>query len=459
MKTVPQQPRIRTDYTEGSIVGAILKMGVPSMFGFISENIYNLVDTWWVSRLPGAEAGVAALTFFATIRWLFFSFNQFVGPGSVAIISRRYGEKEYDLAETAIKETLILKLVFGGASGIVGYFTVEYMLRLLGAEGQALTDGIAYGQIIFLGLAVMYATYSIYTAMRSMANPRLAMTLMVASNLLNMGLDPVFMFGYFGLPAMGIKGAALASVLSYVIVFLVGIALLNANITNVPMRFRSKYRISWDNMVRIMRIGLPAWTGSLSFSSARLVITPLIAQFGTDIVAAYGVCNRITHFGIMLLVGVGLGLSSLIGHTLGSGKVERARKTANAAILMSVGAMAVLAAGAYFLPAQIMGLFFKSPETIAHGVTILRIIAWAFPFLGAFIMIEEIHTGVGLNTPTMYMNILHAWILQAGPIFLVTTVFGYGHEAIWWIITLSVIVSAILFYLYYQRGRWLTVRV
>jgi putative MATE family efflux protein len=459
MKTVPQQPRVRTDYTEGSIVGAILKMGVPSMFGFISENIYNLVDTWWVSRLPGAEAGVAALTFFATIRWLFFSFNQFVGPGSVAIISRRYGEKEYDLAETAIKETLILKFAFGGFSGIVGFFTVEYMLRLLGAEGQALTDGIEYGRIIFLGLAVMYATYSIYTAMRSMANPRMAMYLMIAANLLNIGLDPLLMFGYLGLPAMGIKGAAIASVLSYVIVFLVGIGLLNANITNVPLRWKSKYRVSWDNMVRIMRIGLPAWTGSLSFSSARLVITPLIAQFGTEIVAAYGVCNRITHFGIMLLVGIGLGVSSLIGHTLGSGKVERAKKTADTSILMAIGAMTLLGAVAYFLPAQIMGLFFESPETIGYGVTILRIIAFAFPFLGAFLMIEEIHMGVGLNTPTMFMNILHAWIFQAGPIFLVTTVFGYGHQAIWWIITISVMVSAIIFFWYYQRGRWLTVKV
>ncbi len=459
MKVTQQQRRARTDYTEGSIFGSILKMGVPSMFGFISENIYNLVDTWWVSRLPGAEAGVAALTFFATIKWLFFSFNQFVGPGSVAIISRRYGEKDYDLAETAIKETLILKLVFGAASGLIGFFTIEYMLRLLGAEGQALTDGIDYGRIIFLGLAIMYATYSIYTALRSMANPRMAMSLMIAANLLNMILDPILMFGYFGLPAMGIKGAAAASVLSYTLVFIVGLGLLNANRANVSLHWRSKHPVSWNAMVRIMRIGLPAWTGSLSFSSARLVVTPMIAQFGTEIVAAYGICNRITHFGVMLLVGIGLGLSSLIGHTLGSGKAERAKKTADAAILMAVGAMTVLGAAAYFLPSQIMGLFFESPETIGYGVTILRIIAFAFPFLGAFLMIEEIHQGVGLNTPSMFMNILHAWILQAGPIFVATTVLGMGHQVIWWIMTLSVAVSSIIFYWYYRRGRWLTVKV
>ena len=109
----------KADFTEGSIIGSILKMGLPSMFGFLSQNIYALVDTYWVSRLPEEEAAVAALTFFSTILWMFFSFNQLVGPGSVAIISRRYGEKEYELVEKAIKETLFLKLFFGF---LFGYF-------------------------------------------------------------------------------------------------------------------------------------------------------------------------------------------------------------------------------------------------------------------------------------------------------------------------------------------------
>jgi len=136
-----------TDYTKGSIIGGILKMGVPSMLGFLSQNIYGLVDTYWVSRLPGKEAGVAAITFFGAIMWLFFSFNQLVGPGSVAVISRRYGEKAFDRAEKAIKETLILKLFFGFLLGIVGYFSVDWMLFMMGAQGEALQAGIVYGRV------------------------------------------------------------------------------------------------------------------------------------------------------------------------------------------------------------------------------------------------------------------------------------------------------------------------
>ncbi len=454
-----QDGRKRTDYTEGSVISSILKMGLPSMFGFLSQHIYSLVDTYWVSRLPGQEASVAAVTFFGTIMWLFFSFNNLVGPGSVAIISRRYGEKKYHQAEKAIKETLFLKLFFGFIFGFVGYFLVEQMLYLMGARGDALALGIAYGRIMFLGMGIMYATYSIYTAMRGVANPQMAMILMLASNVLNMVLDPIFMFGYMGMPAMGIEGAAVASVLSYTITLGVGLYLFYANHTSVRLHLRGKYGMAMASMWTMVKIGIPAWFGQMSFSSARLIITPLIATFGTDVVAAYGVGNQVTGLGHSLLVGIGLGLSSLIGHNIGSGKKDRAKKTADEALLLSVGIMTVFGLVCFIWARPIMGMFFESAGTIGYGVVMLRIFALGFPFIGAFIMNEEIHTGVGLNTPAMMMNILHAWVLEVGPILLLTNLLGYDQTAIWWTITGAGAVSSTIFYMYYRRGRWLTVSV
>jgi Na+-driven multidrug efflux pump len=92
-------------------------------------------------------------------------------------------------------------------------------------------------------------------------------------------------------------------------------------------------------------------------------------------------------------------------------------------------------------------------------MVMLRIFAIGFPFLGAFLMIEEIHTGVGLNTPAMVLNLIHSWLLEIAPIVLLTRFFGLQETAIWWVISLSGIVSATLFYVYYRRGRWLTVKV
>ncbi|HWR83531.1 MAG TPA: MATE family efflux transporter, partial [Candidatus Deferrimicrobium sp.] len=211
----------RTDYTEGSILYSIIMMGLPSMIGFLTQHIYSLVDMYWVSKLPQQEAAVAGITFFSNIMWLFFSFNQLVGPGSVAVISRRYGEREFDLAEKAIKETLVLKLAFGVLFAVAGYFSLDRMLRLIGAEGEALVQSIAYGRIMFLGMPVMFATYSVFTALRGVANPHQAMVLMIGSNVLNLVVAPFFIFGWLGLPAWGVRGAAFASVLCFTLTFLV----------------------------------------------------------------------------------------------------------------------------------------------------------------------------------------------------------------------------------------------
>ncbi len=451
--------RIRTDYTEGSILGSILKMGLPSMFGFMAQHIYAMVDMFWVSRLPHAESGIAAITFFNILMWLLFAFNSLVGPGSVAVISRRYGEKEYDLTEKAIKETILLKLIFGAALAVVGWIFLTDLLYLLGARDEALRLGISYGRIILVGLPIMYATYSIFTALRGVANPHWAMALMIGSNTLNLILDPLFIFGYLGIPAMGIRGAALASVLSFSVTFAIGLVLFRTNWTNVRLHIVGRAAVTLTSMWKIVRIGIPAWLGELSFSCSRLLITPIVASFGTAVVAAYGVSMQVFGFGIMILVGMGLGLSSLIGHNLGGEKYDRAKKTGDHAIFLGIGIMTVFGLLTFVFAELYMKIFFHNPETIRLGVEILRIAAVGFPFFGAFIMLEQIHVGVGLNMPVMVVSIIHSWGLQVLPAVIVTQVFGLNETAVWWVLTLAGVVTATLFYAYYTRGRWLTVKV
>jgi putative MATE family efflux protein len=457
-KPEPQEKQ-RADYTEGSILTSILKMGLPSMFGFLIQHIYSLVDMYWVSSLPDSEANVAGITFVGNILWVIFSFNQLVGPGSVAVISRRYGEKEFDRVEKAIKETLLLKLGFGTVFGILGLLLVEDLVYLIGARDLALEQAVAYGSVIFVGLPVMYAVYSIFTAMRGVANPNMAFGLMLGSNLLNMALDPLFIFGYWGFPELGIAGAAYASLISYTLTFAVGVVLFYSNVTNVRLRLRGKERVTFASMLKIVKIGIPAWLGDISFSGARLVVMAMVAPFGTSVVAAYGIANQITGFGIMVLVGIGLGLSSLIGHNIGAGKIDRARQTGDRATWLGVGLMTVFALMVGFGATLIMSIFFDDPETISIGVEILRIFAVAFPFFGAYIMMEMIHQGVGLNTPTMVFNIAESWVLQVVPIYFFSTMFDWPLTTIWWIMTVAGVITTIAFYIYYRRGRWLTHQV
>ncbi len=446
-----------TDHTEGSIIKSILKMGVPSMIGFGIGNIYDLIDMYWVSKL-GPEP-VAAITFFASFLWVTHSANMIVGVGSVAVISRRYGEKDIPGTVLSIKETIFLKWIVAILFGILGYLVTPIALNLLGARGQVLDLGITYGRIIFIGLGFNFATYSIFTALRGVANPNKAMVLMISFNVINIILDPFMIFGWWIFPEMGVAGAAWASVISYVFAFTAGMVLFFSGAANVKLRFRGKEHVRISSMWQILKIGFPSAIGSLSFSMARIVVMPMIAVFGVGVVAAYGVGIRISAFGIMVLVGIGLGLSALIGHNLGANKKERAKKTAYQSIALGVAIMTVMGLIVFSGADFIMGKFFDDLDIIKIGVNLLRVLAIGFPFLGFHLMIENVYTGVGENRPAMMFNIIHSWMLEVPAIYVSTQLLGLNEVAVWWSISCATAVSAIAYFMYFRNGKWLHVKV
>ena len=154
-----------------------------------------------------------------------------------------------------------------------------------------------------------------------------------------------------------------------------------------------------------------------------------------------------------------MGLASLIGHNLGGLKKERAQKTADQAILLSLGIMVGIGLILVTFARSILGLYFENPETLHYGVTLMRILAIGFPFIGAFIMIEEIYTGVGLNTPAMIINAAQAWAIQVPAIYVLSQILHFNQDAIWWTMSGSMVIAATAFYFYYRRGQWLHVKV
>lgn len=445
------------DHTEGSILRSILSMGLPSMVGFGLGNIYDLIDMFWLARM-GPEP-VAAVTMLGPALWVIHSANTIVGVGSVAIISRRYGEKDLVQTEQSIKETIILKWLAALFFGLIGFLITPGLMRLLGAKGEVLTAGITYGRIIFIGMGFNFATYSVFTALRGVANPNIAMILMLSLSGLNMVLDPFMIFGWWIFPAMGVAGAAWASVIAYAAAFIAGMIILCWGGANIRLRLRGGGRIRWATMWQILKIGTPAAIGSVSFSLARLIIIPMIAVFGTGVIAAYGVSQRVSSLGLTLLTGIGLGLSALIGHNLGAAKIERTRRTAYQAVYLGTGIMTTMGIATFIFAEPIMHLFFQEPDIVAWGATIMRILALAFPLLGLQIMMENVYTGVGENRPVMCINILHAWILEIPAVYITTRLLGFNQNAVWWSITGATFISVTAFYLYFRKGRWLQVKV
>lgn len=450
---VPLPPLPERAASTREVYRSILRMGIPSMVGFAAMQLYSVVDMFWVSRLgPEQVAGVAI---FAAFYWVLTSINMVAGAGSTAIIARRYGEGDLGRTRTAIVEAFLLKIVTAFAAAVVGYLMTPWMVRLLGAEGVVAEYGIAYGHVMFLGLVFNFPVWTVFTALRGINEPKPAMWIMLASTLFNAVLNPILIFGWGPFPALGVAGSAWASFFGFGITTIVGLAMFFAGAFGVRLNWNSVRSASLRTMWQMLKIGLPTGISTMSFSTARMVITPLIAHFGSAYVAIYGAGMRVIELAIIVVVGLELGLSPLIGHLLGQKDKHRAYVTAEKAIALAAGLMTLMGLVMAIFAGPLTRSFFADPSYEPLGVAFFRILALAGPFAGAFLMMEAAFSGAGDTVPVMVIGLLHAWIFQVPFIWFLSRALGVGPNGIWWGFVASEGVSFIAYFYWFSRKRWL----
>ena len=190
------------------------------------------------------------------------------------------------------------------------------------------------------------------------------------------------------------------------------------------------------------------------------LLDDLVAAFGAEVVAVYGMSMRVTALGIMIIVGMGLGLSALIGQNLGAGKPERAWETSMAAVRFLVGVTSVFSIVLLLLARPVASAFFDDPAILSIAVPTLRILSLNLPFAALGITFEMSCSGAGENRAPMFFSMLHTWILQIPFVLVATRLMGLGFESVWWAMLLSEIIGPTLFWFAYFRKRtWLERRV
>ncbi len=447
MEQTVEQSKTGRDLTSGSIMGNVLYMGVPSMLGFAAMVVYQLTDMFWVAKI-GTEA-VAAVTLFGSFAWVLSSINAMVGSGSVAVISRRYGEKDLGGTRNAIEQTLVLKFLIGLPVGIIGFFTIRHVLGIMTGEQPLVELGTAYGQILMAGLPFMFTSYTVYTALRCIGDAPKAMTIMFFSTGLNMILDPLFIIKF----GLGVEGAAIATVISSVCAVVVGLGILKFGRSHARIRFRG-FGFDPGVMWQIMKIGFPPFLESLARSVAFWLIAIFVASYGTTILASYGICLRIIEFGIVFAVGLELGASAIVGQNMGAGKPGRAAATArNAALLALVIAVGLSVAEAVFAE-SIMGLFGKSREVQTIGAGVLRFFVVGQPFVATAIALSAAFYGSGNTWPPTITGLLTAWVIWIPASAISVYVLKLPPRAMWVIMIFQHIVYLGMLLIWFRMGRW-----
>lgn len=440
--------RPRVDITKGSVLRNVLYMGIPSMIGFGAMTVYSLTDIFWVGRLGTAQ--VAAVTLFGAIAWVLGSANQIVGTGSVALVSRRFGERDVEATRDVIRQTFLLKAGLAVIMGIIGLLIVAPVLRLMNAAPDAQRYALEYASIYFYGLPFMFCSFTVYTALRGVGDAPKAMYIMLLSTGLNVGLDPLFIFGF----GMGVPGAALATVLSAAIAVLVGFWVLSSGRANITVKGWVHFRPRVGVMLEVLRIGAPAGINGLLRSLSHWFVATLIATFGMVVVAAYGIAVRVMDLGILFGVGLELGSSAIVGQNLGAKQKDRAHEAVVKSTLLVLVLTGALGAIEFGFARGILGVFTKDAAVIEIGVVLLRFFAAVQVFIAMHIVLSSAFWGSGDTWPPTVIAAVVEWGIQIPLILTAIHVWKTSEVGVWWAMVAATAVEVSLTYLWFSRGRW-----
>jgi len=443
-----EEVRPKVDLTEGSVLRSVLHMGLPSMFGFGAMTIYGLTDMFWVWKLGAPQ--VAAITMFGSIAWVLGSTNQIVGTGSVALISRRFGEKKYEASRDVIRQTLLLKFALAIIMAAIGLLIVPRILGIMNAEPDVRGYAIAYADVYFYGLPFIFSSYTVYTALRGIGDAPKAMYIMLISVGLNVALDPICIFGL----KMGVAGAALATAIAAFVAVVLGLYVLSSGRANIRVPLWGRFHPNINIMFQILKIGVPAVLNGVLRSVAHWLVLTLVATFGTIVVAAFGVAMRIMELGILFGVGLELGASALVGQNLGAGKKERAHEAVVKSTLLVLAICGALGVVEIVLARQILGLFTDDPAVLATGVPLLRLMAIAQVLIAMHIVLGSAFYGSGNTWPPTVIAGVIEWGLQIPLILFVIHVLETSEIGVWYTFLIVSVIEVILTYLWFRRGRW-----
>ena len=334
---------------------------------------------------------------------------------------------------------------------VIGYALTEPTLRLMGAEADVLPLAADYLEISFLGLAFVYGYFVFQALLRGVGDVKTPLFVVLGTVLLNFGLDPLFILGGGPVPALGVAGAAAATVVTQGIATVVGAWLLLSGRRPIRLNLRD-LRPEAALARRIARLGFPASVEQSTRALGLTVMTTLVAGFGSEAVAAYGIGTRIFSFVLIPALGLAMATSTVVGQNVGAGQRPRARQTAAVGAWIAFGALSVAGLLAFVWAEPLVAAFVPNePTVIATGTRFLRIMALSWGFIGVQQVIGGAFSGAGRTFVSMLLALIALWVLRFPLAFVLSQRAGLALDGIWWSFPVSNVAAAALAVAWFVR--------
>jgi putative MATE family efflux protein len=362
----------------------------------------SLVDAYFVSQLGSAP--LAAVSYAFPVSFIVGAIAMGLGTGTSSLASRLFGAGNQEKVRQIATHSMLLGLIAGLCVVIFGLLTLEEVFSLLGADEQTMPFVKDYMEIYYWGGIFLVIPMIGNAVLRAGGDAKTPSVLMASTAVINAVLDPILIFGWFGFPALGIKGAALASVLANVVFLIASLSILIFRENLIQFRKNTVVAIlhSWN---QILHVGLPAIASNLIAPMSTALVTSLISSFGQSAVAGFGLASRLEAFIIIIFMALGGAIAPFVGQNFGAQKFDRLKQGFVFCVAFSF-IYALFCIGFFILSVDtLLGFFTTDPEVIKTAKIQLLYCPWGYGFLGLAVIANGSFNAVGKPMPAMTISI------------------------------------------------------
>ncbi|MCB0702664.1 MAG: MATE family efflux transporter [Candidatus Kapaibacterium sp.] len=444
------------DYTTISIRKAIFLLAIPMILELVMESTFAVVDIYFVGKLGASAIATVGLT--ETYLFILYSVAMGLSMAVTAIIARRTGEKNTSESGLAAVQSIILGLIAALPLTIGGIFYAKDLLALMGADAWSINEGYKYTQYMLGGNAVIVLLFVINAIFRGAGDAAIAMRVLWIANIINIGLDPLLIFGWGFIPAFGIEGAAMATNIGRGIGVAVQLWVLFKGGKHIKVTISQLYLDS-KIMLNIVKTSLGGIGQMIIAMTSWIFLIRILAELGAETVAGSTIAIRIMMFTMMPAWGLSNAAATIVGQNLGAGEPDRAEKS-----VWKIGfynmIFLVLVSIVYFIYNEdLMRLFTDDARVIAVGAEWIQIVSYGYFIYGWWMVSVQAFNGSGdTKTPTL-INVVFFWLFQIPLAYSLAIIFDWQESGVFWGMFISEIGVGLFTLWLFSKGKWKETKV
>lgn len=433
----------------GNINRVIMVLALPVMANNLIQTVYNLTDTYFVSKLGTTE--IAAMQFVWPMIFFMISLGTGLSMAATTLISQYIGSDQKKKASKVAAQVISFSFVFSIVLGILGYIFAPMILRGIGISGEMFEHANSFIRIMFLGSPTMFLMFSYNAIKTGLGDTYSPMIIGGFSVLLNIILDPIFIFTF----GLGIRGAAYATIISRGLFGIYAIYLLFSNKNDFTLNV-ADLKFDKEVLSKLIKIGLPSSLGQATASIGFMVLNVFIISFGEATLTAFAIGNRINGLILMPAMGIGSALAAIVGQNLGFGNIARTKEAVWSSVKLSTVFLVIAGLPLIYFANDVVRIFSNDPVVVEQATYYLILVTISIPLMGIFQIFIGTFQGSGHTILAMIMMMGRLWALRLPMILILKNYTKLGANSVWYSMILSNLLICIVGYMMYRSGAWET---